>query len=188
MPPWQIWLSVVSTASQRARVIEADRATPQQPEHIPLRKLRRTLKAAMRRDQQRAQCAATRSRISASVILKVPVAAAVSLASDATILSALLAHLIRLALIRFRDPQQHRYERRPSIALRLRKIGAAPKRPRLAIEKHGQRPPALLAKPMQRAHVNRVDVGPLLAIDFDVDVKAIHDLGGRLGPRSFRAP
>ena len=51
-------------------------------------------------------------------------------------------------------------------------------RPRTArasgVEEHGERPAALLAQAMQRAHVDRVDVGPLLAVDLDVDEQLVH--------------
>ena len=45
-------------------------------------------------------------------------------------------------------------------------------------QEHGQRPAALLAQMMQRRHVDLIDVGPLLAVDFDVDEQLVHHRGG----------
>ena len=47
-------------------------------------------------------------------------------------------------------------------------------------EKHGHRPAALLAQQMQRAHVDLVDVGTLLAVDLDVDEQLVHHPRRRL--------
>ena len=70
---------------------------------------------------------------------------------------------------------------RAAVAGRGREIGAAPERARLAVEEHGQWPAALLAKAVQGAHVDGVDVGALLAVDLDVDEQLVHDRGdGRI--------
>ena len=62
----------------------------------------------------------------------------------------------------------------------MREIGAAPERLALRRAEHGERPAALLAHDLQRLHVDRVDIGPLLAVDLDVDEQRVHhrrDLG-----------
>ncbi len=61
-----------------------------------------------------------------------------------------------------------------------RKIGAAPERLAVGGEEHGQRPAALLAKGVQRRHVDLVDIGPLLAVDLDVD-EGFVQIGGEVG-------
>ncbi len=63
----------------------------------------------------------------------------------------------------------------------VREIRAAPERLTLGRQEHGQRPAAVLAQVMQRRHVDLVDVGALLAVDFDVDEELVHHLrGGRV--------
>jgi hypothetical protein len=74
-----------------------------------------------------------------------------------------------------RDLVQHVGEARTAVAAFLREIGAAPERRAVGREKHGQRPAALLAKGMQGIHIDLVDVGALLAIDFDADEVLVHD-------------
>ena len=91
-----------------------------------------------------------------------------------------LADVIGLVLIGLGDTQQHRHECRPAEALLLWEIRSSPEWPGVAIEKHRQRPAALFAKAVQRAHVDRINVGTLFAIDFDVDEELVHDAGGRL--------
>ena len=76
-------------------------------------------------------------------------------------------------------------KRRPAETRILRKIRAAPHRLAFGREKHGQRPAALLAQQMQRVHVNLVDVGPLLAVDFDVDEQLVHHRRGRFVLEGF---
>ena len=99
-----------------------------------------------------------------------------------------VADLVGLLAIDARDLAQHVREAGPAEARRRRKIGAAPERPRLAVEEHGQRPAALLAQAVQRAHVDGVDVGPLLAVDLDVDEQLVHAAPRWPRPRSSRAP
>jgi hypothetical protein len=77
------------------------------------------------------------------------------------------------------DLAQHLGETGPAIAGCRREVGAAPERPRVAVEEHGERPTALLAERMQGAHVDGVDVGALLAVNLDVDEEVVHD--GRSG-------
>ena len=64
----------------------------------------------------------------------------------------------------------------PAVTLLSRKIRSAPERFCVAIEEHRQRPATLLAETMQCAHVDGVDIGTLLAIDFDIDEELVHHL------------
>ncbi len=61
-----------------------------------------------------------------------------------------------------------------AVARRLGKISAAPEWFAAGGEKHRERPAAVLAEVMQRRHVDLVDVGALLAVDFDVDEEIVH--------------
>src|SRR6185312_11919176 len=58
----------------------------------------------------------------------------------------ILADVFGLVLIGLGDTQQHSHERRPAKALLLWKIGSAPERPGVAVEKHRHRPAALFAE------------------------------------------
>ena len=87
--------------------------------------------------------------------------------------------LLGIVLIGLRETQQHRHKRGAAEALLLWKIRAAPEWSRWAVEKHRQRPAALLAQAVQRSHVDGVDVGPLFAVDFDVHEQLVHDLSRR---------
>src|SRR5260370_28756818 len=73
------------------------------------------------------------------------------------------------------DFSQHVHKAWSTVARGLGKVSAAPDRLAIAVEKHGQRPPAVFAKMVQGRHVDLVDVGPLLAVDFDVDEQLVHD-------------
>jgi len=77
-----------------------------------------------------------------------------------------------------RNVFKHIHEGGLAVAAGLRKIRAAPERLACGREEHRQRPAAVLAHEMQRRHVDLVDVGPLLAVDLDVDEQRIHHLGG----------
>ena len=60
-----------------------------------------------------------------------------------------------------------------------------------AARRAGRTPTAASRRPRpapDRVHVDRVDVGALLAIDLDVDEQLVHQLRGRRRPRSSRAP
>ena len=109
-------------------------------------------------------------------------------ASRASSACAVLLDLVRLLAEQPRHFAQHVGESRPAEAALLRKIRAAPHRLAVRREKHGQRPAALLAQQMQRVHVDLVDVGPLLAIDLDVDEQLVHHRARLPRPRRIRAP
>ncbi len=89
-----------------------------------------------------------------------------------------LPHLCLLVAIDARDLLQHMHEGRAAVARLLRKIRAAPEGLGVGGEEHGERPAALLAKLVQRRHVDRIDVGALLAVDLDVDEEVVHHGGG----------
>jgi hypothetical protein len=67
----------------------------------------------------------------------------------------------------------------------LSEVGAAPDRLAAWRQEHGQRPAALLAEMMQRVHVDLIDVGAFLAIDFDVDEEIVHHARGRFVLEAF---
>ena len=81
-------------------------------------------------------------------------------------------------------------ERRHAVARLGREVGAAEERPLVVgREEHRQRPAAAaLRQHLVRELVDLVEVGPLLAIDLDVDEQLVHQRRGRLRPRRTRAP
>ncbi len=83
------------------------------------------------------------------------------------------------------DFSQHVHKAWSTVARGLGEVSAAPDRLAIAVEKHGQRPAAVFAKMVQGRHVDLVDVGPLLAVDFDVDEQLIHDGGDLLVFEAF---
>ena len=93
---------------------------------------------------------------------------------------AVLADALGLLAEQPRDLAQHIDEGGAAVARVLRKIRAAPHRLARGREEHRERPAALLAEQMQRVHVDLVDVGPLLAVDLDVDEQLVHHARGRL--------
>jgi hypothetical protein len=80
---------------------------------------------------------------------------------------------------------QHLGKARHAVARLRRKVGAAVERLPVGREKHRHRPAAVLGERLHRLHIDRVDVGPLLAIDLDIDEIAIHDRGGGLVLEAF---
>ena len=58
-----------------------------------------------------------------------------------------------------------------------RVVGAAEKRLSLRREEDGHRPAAVPRQRDDGVHVQRVDVGPLLAVDLDVHETLVHDRG-----------
>ena len=61
--------------------------------------------------------------------------------------------------------------------LGLREVGAAEERLPLRRHQHRHRPPALAGQRLGGGHVDRVDVGTLLAVDLDRDVPVVEDPG-----------
>ena len=92
----------------------------------------------------------------------------------------LLGHL--LALVgpdvgdRLHDPREPRH---PG-PVRRGEVRARVERPGVGSEEHGHRPAALTGEGLHRVHVDRVHVGPLLAVDLHVHEETVHhrrDLG-----------
>ena len=75
---------------------------------------------------------------------------------------------------------QHHAKARHPLARLGGEVGAAVERDALGIEEGGQRPAAVPRHPLHRLHVDRVEVGALLAIDLDADEVLVH-VCGRLG-------
>ncbi len=83
--------------------------------------------------------------------------------------------LVRLVVEGLRDAAQHVQKARPAVARGMGEVGAAPERLARRRAEHGERPAARLAQHLQRLHVDRVDIGPLLAVDLDVDEQLVHE-------------
>ena len=83
--------------------------------------------------------------------------------------------LVRLVMEGLRDAAQHVQKARPAVARGMGEVGAAPERLARRRAEHGERPAAWLAQHLQRLHVDRVDIGPLLAVDLDVDEQLVHE-------------
>ncbi len=151
---------------------------PQQLEQRALGKLRRAAQAAMRHVDR------ARDAVRRTVELREPDD---DLARRPRLLGqprhqriAVFADAVRLLAEQPRELAQHVGERGAAVARLLRKIRAAPHRLARGREKHRERPAALLAEEMQRVHVDLVDVGPLLAVDLDVDEQLVHHARRRL--------
>ena len=65
------------------------------------------------------------------------------------------------------------------------KICAAPKGRALSIQTYGQWPAALFAHHGQRAHINLIKVGTLLAVELDADKMRIHQRGDLVILKAF---
>ena len=57
---------------------------------------------------------------------------------------------------------------------RLREVRAAPERSAVGVHDDGHRPAAATGERLHGVHVDRVDVGSLLAVDLDVDERGVH--------------
>ena len=64
---------------------------------------------------------------------------------------------------------EHLPERRHAVPRARREVGAGEERAARRGEEHGHRPAAVPGQRLRRLHVDRVDVGPLLAVDLDAD-------------------
>ncbi len=91
-----------------------------------------------------------------------------------------LADLLAFALEGGDHRFHHHPEARHAVAVVGREVGAAVERDALGVEEDGHRPAAAAGHRLHRLHVDRVDVGPLLAVDLDVDEVLVH-VGGGLG-------
>ena len=87
---------------------------------------------------------------------------------------------VRLGAERVLHRAKHADEGRAAVLVLLRKICPAPERLACRRKEHRHRPAAALAERVQRRHIDMVDIGPLLAIDLDVDEELVHHRRGRL--------
>ena len=94
--------------------------------------------------------------------------------------------LVGIALVMRGDAAQDLRKARAAPALGRREIGPAPERLAGGGQEHGQGPAALFAHQRQRLLVDRVDVGPFLAIDLDRDIELVHDRGDGRVLEAFR--
>ena len=159
-----------------ARVVAPHAGAPQHFKHGALRKFRRAAEAAVHRIEH------ARDRGRGGVELahadRHLVVGARRFGEPRHQGLAVLLDLLRLVAEESRDLAQYIDEGGPAEARRLRKIGAAPHRLAGGREEHGERPTALLAQVMHRRHVDLIDVGPLLAVDLDVDEQVVHHARG----------
>jgi hypothetical protein len=88
------------------------------------------------------------------------------------------ADLLALLVPGGADRQQHVAPARQPVARLGREIGAAPERHAVGGEEGVQRPAALAGHGLHRVHVDRVDIGVLLAVDLDADEALVHELRG----------
>ncbi len=89
-----------------------------------------------------------------------------------------LPDLVGLLRVDARHLPQDLHEGRAPEARVFGEIGATPEGLCVGGEEHGERPAALLAERMQRAHIDRVHVGALLAVHLDVDEQLVHHRSG----------
>ena len=78
-----------------------------------------------------------------------------------------------------RDRRQHLPERREAVAVLVREVGAGEEGPAVGRQERGQRPAAAAGHRLDGVHVDRVQVGALLAVDLDRDEALVHQ-GRRL--------
>ena len=86
-------------------------------------------------------------------------------------------HVAAPLLPRLGQGQQHLAEGGQAVARRGRVVGAAEEGAAVGCQGHGHRPAALPGQGDDGAHVDAVQVGPLFAIDLDVDEVAVHQVG-----------
>ncbi len=84
------------------------------------------------------------------------------------------ADLIAVVLPGLGDRLQHLRPRRHPVARVGREVGPAVERQLLGREEHVQRPAAVAGHSLDGLHVERVDVGALLAVDLDADEALVH--------------
>ena len=82
--------------------------------------------------------------------------------------------------VRLRDGAEHLQERRHPVPRLGRVVRAAEERLAVRRDEHRHRPAALSGERDDRVHVDRVDVGPLLAVDLHADEMLVHHPRGRV--------
>ena len=88
-------------------------------------------------------------------------------------------HLVAARVPCLGDREQHLRERGQPVARLRREVGAAEERLAVRRQEHGHRPAAAAGQRDDRIHVDRVEVGALLAIDLDADEALVHHAGRR---------
>ena len=83
-------------------------------------------------------------------------------------------HLVAALAPRLRQRCQHLPEGRLPVPWLVGEVGAGEERPGVVVEHHGHRPAAVPGHRGGGVHVDRVDVGPLLAVDLDADEVLVH--------------
>ncbi len=76
------------------------------------------------------------------------------------------------------DRAEQPAEAREAVALLLREVGPAVEGPAVGREEHRHRPTAAAGHRLHGLHVDGVDVGPFLAVDFHVDEVRVHERSG----------
>jgi hypothetical protein len=94
--------------------------------------------------------------------------------------AAALADLLAALVPCLRHRLEHRAPARHAHARVGREVGAGEERDLLGREEDVQRPAALARHRLARLHVDRVEVGPLLAVELDAHEPLVHERGGRL--------
>ena len=177
MPPSQMRSERVLDQLEKPLVAAAQPGPPDQFIQRGIGEFRRAAQAAVGRGRTRRRSARRAGRARAAPIATLPAGRA-WLASRSISASRFWPIFVGLLAKQPRHLAQHVDEGRPAVARRFRKIGAAPDRLALRRQEHRQRPAALLAQMMQRRHVDLVDVGAFLAVDFDVDEQLVHHRRG----------
>ena len=90
------------------------------------------------------------------------------------------AHLVAPVRPRLVERLQHLPERGLPVPRLVGEVGAGEERLAVGVSTHRHRPAALAGHRLRRLHVDGVDVGPLLAVDLDVDEVLVHVRRGRL--------
>ena len=103
-------------------------------------------------------------------------AAAFSSASSRTL--GTMRNLVAALAVEIRDRDEHLAKRRHPVPRLGREVGAADERLALRRKEDGQRPAAVAGHRHHRVHVDPVHVGPLLAVDLDVDEALVHQRRG----------
>ena len=89
-------------------------------------------------------------------------------------------HVLVLFAVGLGDGEQQAREARHPVAVLRREVRPAVERLALGSQEDGHRPAAVTGEHLHRVHVDVVDVGPLLAVDLDVDEVLVHQ------PRDLR--
>ncbi len=163
--------------------IVTDRPAPKEPEEAPLRELRRPRQAPVDRVDEARDAPHELLQHRVGNVRPADIERRRREGFDQG--RSIGGDLVRLLAVHLGDAAQDVDEGRPAPLAALREIRAAPERPRVAVEEHGERPAALLPQAMERAHVDRVDVGALLAVDLDVDEEIVHHRRSRLVLEAF---